>query len=63
MNNAEAYRTFLANVILGEHLIRLPEAAREPFVDYLVAGAAEEDPPFVFDYWRLNMRANRPIDS
>lgn len=63
MADADEYGTFLANVILGEHLLRLPEAARRPFVDALVAGAATEDPPFVFDYWRLNMRANRPIDS
>jgi len=63
MADREAYRTFLANVILGEHLIRLPEAERAPFVDYLVEGAATEDPPYVFDYWRLNMRANRPIES
>ena len=63
MHDAEAYGTFLTNVILGEHLVRLPEAERGPFVDDLVAGAAAEEPPYVFDYWRLNMRANRPIDS
>jgi trans-aconitate 2-methyltransferase len=63
MADAEAYGTFLANVILGEHLIRLPEEKRASFVDDLVAGAATEEPPFVFDYWRLNMRANRPIES
>jgi trans-aconitate 2-methyltransferase len=63
MADAGAYGTFLSNVILGEHLIRLPEKERGPFVDFLVDGAGAEDPPFVFDYWRLNMRANRPIDS
>ena len=63
MTDAGAYGTFLSNVILGEHLVRLPDGERGPFVDVLVAGAAEENPPFVFDYWRLNMRANRPIDS
>src|SRR5215207_7399503 len=42
MADREAYRTFLANVILGEHLIRLPEAERDSFVDYLVEGAATE---------------------
>jgi trans-aconitate 2-methyltransferase len=63
MTDAGAYGTFLSNVILGEHLVRLPDAERGPFVDVLVAGAAEENPPFVFDYWRLNMRANRPIDA
>ena len=63
MADAEAYRTFLSNVILGEHLIRLPEEERGPFVDFLVDGAATEDPPYVFDYWRLNMRASRPLNS
>lgn len=61
MCNGDEYGAFLTNVILGEHLIRLPEALREPFVASLVDGAAQDDPPFVFDYWRLNMRARRPI--
>lgn len=63
MADAEAYGTFLQNVILGEHLLRLPETERQPFVDELVQGAAHESPPFVFDYWRLNMRARRPLES
>lgn len=63
MDDAAAYRTFLENVILGEHLARIPQSEQSSFVDALVDGAAAEDPPFVFDYWRLNMRANRPIDS
>lgn len=61
--DADGYRTFATNVIFGEHLARLPEALRAPFIERLVEGAATEDPPFVFDYWRLNMRANRPLDS
>ena len=63
MDDAVAYRAFLANVILGEHLARLPEDKHAAFLDALTEGAATEDPPFVFDYWRLNMRASRPIDS
>ncbi|MEZ4505191.1 MAG: methyltransferase domain-containing protein [Thermomicrobiales bacterium] len=63
MDDASAYGTFLTNVILGEHLTRIPEDLRERFVAQLVEGAAAEDPPYVFDYWRLNMRANRPLDS
>jgi trans-aconitate methyltransferase len=63
MADAEAYRSFLTNVIMGEHLARLPEEARAPFIDALTDGGATEDPPFVFDYWRLNMRATRPLES
>lgn len=61
--NADDYRRFLVNVILGEHLARLPESDRDRFADELVEGASREDPPYVFDYWRLNMRATRPLDS
>jgi trans-aconitate 2-methyltransferase len=61
-DDADVYRRFLTNVIFGEHLARLPEAEREPFIERLVEGAALENPPFVLDYWRLNMRATRPLD-
>jgi trans-aconitate 2-methyltransferase len=63
MADADAYRSFLTNVIMGEHLTRLPQEKRAPFIDALTEGAASEDPPFVFDYWRLNMRATRALDS
>lgn len=63
MADAEAYRSFLTNVIMGEHLARLPDEKRADFIDALTEGASTEDPPFVFDYWRLNMRATRPLDS
>jgi len=48
---------------MGEHLARLPEEKRAPFIDTLTEGAELEEPPFVLDYWRLNMRATRPLDS
>lgn len=63
MADAEAYRSFLANVIMGEHLARLPKEKHAAFIDALTIDAAAEDPPFVFDYWRLNMRATRPLES
>lgn len=63
MDDADSYRSFLTNVIMGEHLARLPENKRAAFIDILTADAARETPPFVFDYWRLNMRARRPLDS
>lgn len=60
MTDGDAYRSFLTNVIMGEHLARLPETKRDVFIDKLTGDAATEEPPFVFDYWRLNIRARRP---
>lgn len=62
-DSSDDYRSFLTNVIFGEHLAHLPETKRAPFIEQLVEGAALEDPPFMLDYWRLNMRASRPLDS
>lgn len=60
MENADAYREFLTNVIFGEHLARIPDPAlRTTFVETLTAQAAADPDPFDLDYWRLNMRAQR----
>ncbi len=47
-------------MIYHPHLARLPEALRPRFVDEVAGLAAGEDPPFLLDYWRLNMEATRP---
>lgn len=61
MSDAREYRDYLANVILGSHLARLPDASlRAELLDRLTAQAATDEPPFVYDYWRLNIRARRP---
>jgi trans-aconitate 2-methyltransferase len=61
MADAEAYREFLTNVIFGSHLARIPDPAlRTDFVETLTAQAASDEPPYELDYWRLNMRAQRP---
>ena len=46
---------FLAEIILGAHLQRLPEALRDPFVDAVLhrLGGA----PLTIDYVRLNLDA------
>jgi trans-aconitate methyltransferase len=44
----EEYVAFLESVVLRAHCDRLADAA------------AADDPPFSLDYWRLNMRAQRP---
>jgi trans-aconitate methyltransferase len=54
------YREFLATVVLGSHLARLPDnARRERFLDPLVDAAAADDPPFTLDYWRLNLQGRK----
>jgi trans-aconitate methyltransferase len=54
------YREYLANVIFHRHLdrIRQPEL-RQRFLDELTRQSAQDDPPFVLDYWRLNMSARK----
>lgn len=61
--DADAYRTFLEHVVLGEHLARLPATDRDPFLDAIVAAAERDEPPLTMDYWRLNLRASRPFES
>src|SRR5205085_561756 len=58
---AADYRTFLSTVILRLHLERLRDVTlRAAFLDTLTAQAAQDDPPFSLDYWRLNLRGSRP---
>ena len=62
MGDAETYRQYVRTVIFREHLAKLPdEQTRSSFVEALVDHAAQEQPPFVLDYWRLNMNARRPV--
>jgi trans-aconitate methyltransferase len=57
----QAYREFVTTVIFHPHLARLPEGhLRGLFIDLVTAQAAQTDPPYTLDYWRLNMEARRP---
>lgn len=59
--DADAYREFLAHVVIRRHLAQLPEdGTRARFVDAMTAQAAADDPPFELDYRRLNLSARRP---
>jgi trans-aconitate methyltransferase len=58
--DASAYRSFIRTVCIRPHLSLLPAALHERFIDALAARAAEDDPPFTLDYWRLDMTATRP---
>jgi trans-aconitate 2-methyltransferase len=55
------YREFVSTVIYHPHLERLPDPAlKHAFLDRVTALAANEDPPFTLDYWRLNISARKP---
>jgi trans-aconitate 2-methyltransferase len=61
MPDAAAFREFLTNVIFRAHLARIPDPnLRIAFVDHLTELAEADNPPFLLDYWRLNMKAQRP---
>jgi trans-aconitate 2-methyltransferase len=63
MKDAASYREFLATVIFGTHLNRLPEEAlRARFLDAMVEAGATDEPPFLLDYWRLNLVGQRPSE-
>ena len=60
LENAHAYREFIACVCVRHHVDRVPSDDRPAFLDALTAGAAQDDPPFTLDYWRLNIAARKP---
>ena len=55
------YREFVTTVIYHPHLEQLPSVdLKRAFIDRVTALAADDDPPFTLDYWRLNMQARKP---
>jgi len=59
-SNADRYREFLSTAVLHRHLELLPdESHRKGFLDELARQAANDDPSFELDYWRLNIDARR----
>jgi trans-aconitate 2-methyltransferase len=58
---AEDFQQFVESVILHRHLERIPAPElRGQFLAELTLQAAADDPPFLLDYWRLNLQARRP---
>ncbi|HEY6250690.1 MAG TPA: methyltransferase domain-containing protein [Candidatus Angelobacter sp.] len=55
----QTFRAFCATITLGPYIQRLPEELQDRFLDPIAAEAAQDDPPFTLDYWRLNMQARR----
>jgi trans-aconitate 2-methyltransferase len=61
LDNAGHYSEFVRNIILRRHLENIPtEAERAGFMARLTEQAAQDDPPFSLDYWRLNLRGRKP---
>jgi trans-aconitate 2-methyltransferase len=63
MDSEESYRNFLATMILHPHLQRLPDDLREQFLDRLVFESSQDRPPWMLDYWRLNLSGRKPRRS
>jgi trans-aconitate 2-methyltransferase len=58
LDDAGHYKEFVRNIILRTHLEQLPEEKlRVEFLENLAEQAANDDPPFLLDYWRLNLSA------
>lgn len=57
--DARAFAEFTSTVCLRHHLDRLPPSDRAAYVSRITALAADDDPPFTLDYWRLNIDARR----
>jgi len=60
--NASEFQQFVESVILRRHLECIPEReVRQQFLGALTGQASEDDPPFLLDYRRLNMKARKPL--
>lgn len=60
-DTAEEFRRFIESVILHRHLERIPtQELRQNLLADLTRQAAADDPPFLLDYWRLNLQGRRP---
>jgi trans-aconitate 2-methyltransferase len=60
-SDAPAFSEFVQSVVVRAHLDTLAdEADCRAFMGQVTALAADDDPPFTLDYWRLNLAATRP---
>ena len=57
--DARTYREFLKTVVLRAHVARLPKEGADYLLDSMTEMAAEDDPAFTLDYWRLNIGAKK----
>jgi len=61
--SAEELARFLATVVLGGHLRRLPDGEKEAFAEAVAGEIVHEDGDPLLDYVRLNMTATRSGDG
>ena len=54
------FRSFTAAVNMHPYLKRLPPELHDSFIGALARQAAQDDPPFTLDYWRLNIYGRKP---
>jgi trans-aconitate 2-methyltransferase len=60
-DDRQHYSEFVKTVIVRTHLERLPDnRLRDKYVSALADQAELDDPPFLLDYWRLNLSARKP---
>jgi trans-aconitate 2-methyltransferase len=59
--SAAEYDEFVRNIIFRNHLENIPHVQdREEFMATLTEQAGADDPPFLLNYWRLNLRGKTP---
>ena len=57
LDDAPHYNEFVRNIVLRRHIENIPtEEEKAAFMSALTEQAAGDDPPFLLDYWRLNLR-------
>jgi trans-aconitate methyltransferase len=59
--DAQEFQQFVESVILRRHLDHLQNTSLgADLLAALTRQSAEDDPPFLLDYWRLNLQARKP---
>jgi hypothetical protein len=59
LSDRESYSDFVSIVCLRHQLDRLPQEHRGAFAQALTDMAADDQPAFTLDYWRLNIDARK----
>lgn len=61
METERDYIDFISTVIMRNHLAAIPDPdLRAALLRDIAHAAAQETPPLTLDYWRLNIKAQRP---
>lgn len=62
VSTSQEFQDYLRTFVLHRHLELMPEpASRDSFVRQVADASARDDPPWTLDYWRLNLRARKPV--